>query len=391
MTEPSMHQASPRVLLISQRGASDQVANAPIYEFEDLIDGVDAVDLLAPDASVIQPGRLYKLARRCGARRRLARRLALRPAGTSPARDYDLLLAVFDQYRQVAAAHRIANWRRRCDKAICFLVEVWPKDLQEDNSILELFDVFDHVFVGMNHCPELLAKLTGRPCSTLPLGVDALRLAPRPATPRCIDLCYIGRRSAVTHRQLLALAEKDHLFYHYDTVKGPLHVYDHREHRALFANVVSRSRYFIANYSKIDRPDLIGGVQEIGSRFFEGAAGGTVMLGQPPAIDAFERLFPWPDAIVEVPFDAPDIADRIRELDADPERTARIRTANVANALRRHDWLHRYEQMLDVVGLEATPAMADRRAHLEALADAFEHGGRPLAQSASQRAAAPTS
>lgn len=384
MTSHSQRQAtSPRVLVVSQRNANDQVANAPLYEFEDLLATLDDVDLIASGQSVIMAGRQYKLARRCGASRQLARRLALRPAVPPPSGHYQLLLAVLDQYRQVATIHTIQHWRRHCDKAICFLAEIWPKDLHGANSILELFDVFDHVLVGMEHAPELLAKLSGASCGTLHLGVDALRLAPRPGASRCIDVCCIGRRSAVTHQKLLALAEQDHLLYYYDTVKGPLRLEDHREHRALFANIVNRSRYFIANYSKVDSPNITGGMQEVGSRFFEGAAGGTVILGQAPANDVFKRLFPWPDAIVDVPFDAPDIADRIRELDRDPERTARIRTANVANTLRRHDWLHRYEKMLGVAGLEASAAMAERRERLEALADEVEQGAllaRPAAQ-----------
>ena len=39
---------------------------------------------------------------------------------------------------------------------------------------------------------------------------------------------------------------------------------------------------FVANYAKIDRPQDIGGQQELSFRFVEGArAAGTVMLGKP--------------------------------------------------------------------------------------------------------------
>lgn len=364
--------ASPRVLVVSQRHLSDQIANALLYEFEDLLCELDSVDLIAPDRSFLQPGQLYKLARRCGVPRRLARAAALRPHVASPSGEYELLVAVLDSYRQVATLHMLDGWRERCRKAVCFMPEIWPKDLHGRNEILELFDVFDHVFVGVEHGVDRLGELVGRPCSNLHPAVDALRFCPPPSGPRCIDLCYIGRRSDVTHQRLLAYAEERDLLYYHDTVKGPLRVTDHRAHRRLLANLVKRSRYFIANYARIDRPDWTDGIQEIGYRFFEGAAGGTVMLGQPPANRALERLFPWPDAVIEMPFDAPHIADLISELDADPERTARIRTANVANALRRHDWVYRYEEMLAAVDMQPSPAMVERRARLHALAERHE-------------------
>jgi hypothetical protein len=370
------------VLLVSQRNISDQVANAALYEFEDLLCALDRVDLIASNRSPGLPGKLYKLARLCGAPRQVARTVALRPEVTAPARDYQLLLAIFDHYRQIASIHLVEQWRRRCERAVCFIGEIWPKDLHDKNSILELFDVFDHIFVGVDDCADLLAKIVGKPCTTLYHAVDALQLSPQARMPRCIDVCSIGRRSDVTHRQLLALAQQDHLFYYFDTLKGPLRCADHREHRLVFANILKRSRYFIANYGKIDRPDHTGGVQAVAGRFFEGAAAGTVMLGQPPATAAFKRLFPWPDAVIEAPFDAPDIADLIRELDADPERTARIRSANVVNALRRHDWLHRYEEMLSTVGLDRTPAMAERREQLETRADRADRSTPDLRQGA---------
>jgi len=373
MTDDQPRQAAtPRVLLVSQRSLSDQVANATLYEFEDLVSTLDQVDIVSPKRSSLLPGRLYKFARRLGVGRQLARTMTMRPTETVPPREYELLFAVFDHYRQVGNVHILAEWRKRCDRAICFVAEIWPKDLQTNNAILELFDVFDHVFVGVNHCADMLAKMVGKPCTNLHPAVDTARLATYPDSPRSIDVSYIGRRSTVTHQALLDLADEKYWFYHFDTLKGLMRTANHREHRRLFTDILKRSRYFIANYGKIDRPDLTGGAQEVGYRFFEGAAAGTVMIGHPPAGDAFKRLFPWPDAVIQAPFDAPDIADLIHELEADPERTARIRTNNVVNALRRHDWLYRYETMLDTVGMTTTPEMAARRQRIETLADRVE-------------------
>lgn len=39
------------------------------------------------------------------------------------------------------------------------------------------------------------------------------------------------------------------------------------------------------------------------------------------------------------------------------------------NSLLRHDWVYRWEQILEKVGLESTPEMLSRKAHLANLAD----------------------
>ena len=361
-----------RVLLLSQRVLADQVANACLYEFEDCVSGFADVDIVTATRSPVLPGKIYKLARRCRAPREFARIAAFRRNIAVPADDYDLLLAVFDNYRQVASVHMIKELRRRCRKLICFFPEIWPKDFLQRNEILELFDAFDHIFIGVDHCIDALTKIVEKPCSNLHPAVDALRFCPQWPASRCIDVCYIGRRSAVTHDALLRFAGDRNLLYYYDTIKGPLRFARHRDHRRLLASLIQRSRYFIVNYAKINAPDHTGGVQEVGYRFFEGAAGGAVMVGRPPANAAYKRLFPYPDAVFEVPFDAPEIADVILELNANFDRTERSRRANLVHALRHHDWVHRYGEMLAAVGLRPTAAMAERRAQLDALAKQFE-------------------
>ena len=155
--------------------------------------------------------------------------------------------------------------------------------------------------------------------------------------------------------------------------KGTLtfRVIDPREHRLLFANLLKRSRYFIANRAWADQPELTRGKDEIAARFYEGAAAGTVMLGEPPDTEDFRSQFDWEDAVVPTPFHAPDIAEVVHALDRDAARTERIRIAGVVNSLRRHDWSERLERILKVAGIAATPAMRARSERLQAAVEAM--------------------
>ena len=104
-------------------------------------------------------------------------------------------------------------------------------------------------------------------------------------------------------------------------------------------------------------------------RFFEGAAAGAIMIGEPPRSGKYLELFDWPDAVVRTPFDAPHIGETIAELEADPERCVRIRRNNMVNALLRHDCAHRYHQILNDAGIAAPPGLLSRERRLRELAD----------------------
>src|SRR5262249_1463993 len=161
------------------------------------------------------------------------------------------------------------------------------------------------------------------------LGVDCMRFTPYPRFPeRSIDCYSIGRRSPVTHASLLELAARNDFFYLYDTVAG-FPVLNWKEHRGLFASLMSRTRYFITHKPALGRDVDVGRDEMVAARTFEGAAAGTVMIGIPPDCSEYRTLFDWPDATIEIPFECRNIAEVIAELDAQPERMAIVRRNNM--------------------------------------------------------------
>jgi Glycosyl transferases group 1 len=367
------------VLLLSMRRLADLVAFSLQYEFEDVIAEVTGGDRVEAGgrAALERARRAYKLARLATGSRRLAQACAPRPSTVRLERDYELFFPVFNNAYELFALATVPEWRRRCRVAACFVNELWVQLLPR--YLLELLAGFDHIFLGVRHTLEEVARIVGRPCSYLPLAVDVIRFAPSPdAPPRPIDVCNIGRRSPVTHQALLRLARERGRFYYYDTVaaSGEDHrqrtfrVEDAAEHRLLLASLLQRSRYFIANRGRVNEPEVTQGRDEIGGRFYEGAAAGTVMLGEPPRSDEFDRQFDWPDAVIRLPFDSPDVERVLLELEAEPRRLERIRRDNVRQAALRHDWVHRLRAVFDVLELAPTTAMLDRQARLQALAAA---------------------
>jgi hypothetical protein len=365
-------------LLLSQRRIADLAAYCLAYEFEDVFAAVaDAQRIDVTDFPGLEfSRRAYKLARLAFRSPRLARQLAPSPRGqVFLERDFDLFFPVFSHTYQLYSLAAIPNWRQRCRKAACFISEVWSEMLPE--YLLELLSQFDHIFIGHSHPVKDMARLTGRPCSYLPLAVDVLRFAPSSSDqPRPIEVCNIGRRSPVTHQALLDDSERRQSFYYYDTVAASgsdmkdrtFRVDNPQEHRRKLATLLKHSRYFIANRAYVNRPDFTAGRDEVSARFYEGAAAGAVMIGEAPRTEGFKQQFDWPDALIHVPFDSPDIGRILAGLNGDPERLRAVRRNNVRQAAQRHDWLHRILTVFDTLDLAPTEKMRARAKRLDEIA-----------------------
>ena len=234
---------------------------------------------------------------------------------------------------------------------------------------LKLLAEFDHIIIPCSACIKPLETVIWKPCIYMPPGIDAIQFCPYPNPPvRSIDVYSLGRKSLVTHQALLKMAEERQNFYIYDTFTR-MQTSIPREHRKLVANITKRSCYFIANAPKIDQPLETNGQCEISYRFLEGAASGTVMIGDIIENEAFRKHFDWPDVVIKVPFNAMNIADILDELDAQPERLEKIRKNNVVQCLLRHDWVYRWKTILELVGLKPKPALVAREERLKKLAE----------------------
>jgi Glycosyl transferases group 1 len=372
------------VLLLSQRRIADLAAYCLAYELEDTFAEVTgAVRIDVTDLSALEfSRRTYKLARMATRSPRLASLLAPHPRNEVVLkRDFELFFPVFSHTFELYSLATIPNWRQRSRKAACFINEVWSDMLPA--YLLELLSAFDHIFIGNHHAVGDVARLTGRPCSYLPLAVDVLRFAPESHDqPRLIEVCNIGRRSPITHQALLDDAEQRRCFYYYDTVAASgadlkqrtFRVDSPHEHRRMLAAVLKHSCYYVANRSYVNKPEFTAGRDVISARFYEGAAAGTVMIGEAPRTDEFNQQFDWPDAVIHVPFDSPDISRILAKLNGDPARLRAVRRNNIQEAALRHDWVYRIQAVFAILGLEPTLKMQARVKRLEEIASNIGHG-----------------
>ncbi len=357
---------TPRVLIFSLRNIFGKALfRCPHFEFEDIICEIDSAELLAPK---VDPS---------SGRSSFATRLAYRAPvflnpgipTTSTMRHYDILFTICGYPQDLIMFNAVSNLRDVCRTSVCLLDELWVKDIVKSRHFLRILAKFDVVMLYYSQTVKPLSEIIERRCVFLPPGVDAITFCPNPDPPeRVIDVYSIGRRSEITHQSLLSMVRENGLFYLHDSMGGSQAI-NSQEHRALFANVAKRSRYFIVNPGKIDEQHEKGRQMEAGNRYFEGAAAGAIMVGERPNNEVFERLFDWPDAVTHLAYDSGDIDVLIKDLDADPARQDRIRRTGVKQALMRHDWVYRWEAILHTVGLEPMQRAFERKDRLGKLAE----------------------
>jgi hypothetical protein len=146
-------------------------------------------------------------------------------------------------------------------------------------------------------------------------------------------------------------------------------LYDYLQHRELFANITKRSRYFVVAAAKMDQIDCRQGQVEVGYRYYEGAAAGAVMIGDLPDSDAYRELIGWPDAVIQIRPDGSDTMAVLNDLGSNPERIAAISRRNTKEALLRHDWVYRWNEMFRIIGVGPSARMAEREQRLNHFAE----------------------
>jgi hypothetical protein len=348
-----------------------------LYENQDVLMDIDDVDLISP-----RPGRGYQLRQRIQqriiwhdfTRAFVAANLAFEPVKLT--KEYDLFVAYFPLMRDLIQVAAVRGWKDYCRTSVCWIEEIYAVDVPKLKYWLPALSQFDHIVIGYSGTVAAVAEAIERPCYGVPSGVDAIRFSPYPRPPaRVIDIYCMGRRSEELHRALLDFASKKNMFYVYDTfVTSDTKIHEHRQHREMLANIMKRSRYFIVSPARGGSLKTTGDQIELGFRYYEGTAAGTVMMGQLPYCKTFNTLFNWQDAVVEIEPDGSNVADIISSLETQPKRLMEISRRNAIEALLRHDWVYRWKKIFAIVGLEAAPQLEMRENRLKQLAEQAGNG-----------------
>jgi hypothetical protein len=368
--EPSRE---PRICMPSFSTFARNAFRAGLYEAQDVLTACDDVDVIH-----LKPSREFSVKTKWMRQlvyHDLSRSLVSLNPGLLPARltrDYDLFMLVCPLWSDVWYANAVQGWEDHCRKSVCWIDELWSHDVRKLKYWLPILRRFDYVVVGISGSGHSLSDAIGRPCYEMQGGVDTIRFSPYPEAPeRVVDFYSVGRRLEGVHRRLLEWAGDKKSFYLHDTLENTADrdTLDHRQHREHYARIAKRSRFFGVAPGKVNSSDGRQGQAALGFRYFEGSAAGAVMVGQAPDCEPFRRHFDWPHAVIEIQADGSDAVEVISKLSAEPERLHEISCRNAEEALRRHDWVYRWKEILGIAGLNPSPEMEARERRLAEFAN----------------------
>ncbi|MBZ4689035.1 MAG: hypothetical protein JG765_286 [Cereibacter sp.] len=351
------------------------------FEFADVVSELETTTVLAPRDRFYDKNnqsRPPSLSDRIEAKlRRLQGKYVPRMEPVKLEEDYDVTFYTCQFIYEIEEIEQIRRWRQRSGIAVLFILETFSSTFERWKDKLRLMDSFDHVFVLNGSSMGQLARYTSTPITQLSTATDCLMTTPFASQPeRGIDLCCLGRRDPKLHERLLAIVQEHGWHYHYDVWTNFEMRDSWSEVRRFNAEMIKRSRYYLS-FDPGDKSALRESVARdrvLTTRYFEGAAGGAVVLGSAPDCAEYHDAFDWPDALVPLQGDPAPV---LRELEADPQRVARIRRDNVANSLRKHDWAHRWKRVVDTLGLAPTlnhELRLQRLALMAAQVESFDAG-----------------
>lgn len=358
-----------RVCIFSQRVIRPDVSRCSGFEFEDVVSELEDCTLVTAKWRKSQGLDSY----RHRARRWMSKRSDIfqhMPSGVEKqplSEDFDIFGCFVQKPVELLTLDSIPNWRERSKFAVCVLEEVWDTNLKDFAPLVRSLSKFDLVTSAFASVCEEMSRIIGRPVIHLPGAVDIKRFSPKATQERVIDVYYLGRKRSELHKKIMRMFGERDGFYLYDSATAMPIAADHVAHRELLASLVQQSKLFVVDYAKFGHADQASGQISWGPRYVEGMAGGAVQIGYAPDTDDFSKNFDWPEAVYRLPDDPVEATDAVAKLLDNPERLNHMRAANLAKVALKHDWMHRWELILDHFALPHTHEMARRRQDLQSI------------------------
>jgi hypothetical protein len=251
----------------------------------------------------------------------------------------------------IPALRLVSEIREYCAHVCVYVFDSWTRflpRLERDRSLWKLCDL---ALVSFESSRAAYARTLPCEVAYLPQGVDSSKFHPD-RLDRPIDLLSIGRRHSVAHGLLLELARRHDLFYFFSESKAPQAI-DVRQSQELLGRICQAARTQISWAVELTDPSRAGTDAPVTVRWFEAAACASVVLGSQPTAPEFERLFPLPTFVKELPLDDPKQFEKTVLASLGDARSP-DRLALAAQTRRHHSWDARTQDVLRYFNLEAT-------------------------------------
>jgi glycosyl transferase family 1 len=273
----------------------------------------------------------------------------------------ELLLVVAREPSDLRMIRALPNARKRFRRIVGYVIDSYFAEAFERSA-----SHYDHVFSTTEEGAELLRSRYGVSSSVLRQGFDCLRWANAEAD-RSIDVIGFGRQPESYHRRFQAAfhtCDSKVLYLH--SPIGTRTGADVYTERPMMLKLLQRAKISLAFHLLVEpvgqRPRAASFVT---SRWLESLGAGCLVVGKKPPGVMAQDMFPWPNALIDLPDDPSRAVEFITSLLSEPNFISETRSRNVAEMCRRHDWRYRIRDIYQELQL---PLPDSLKLELQALA-----------------------
>jgi hypothetical protein len=243
------------------------------------------------------------------------------------------------------------SWDRQVGIKVLYIFDTMESHLPSIRRVLSTTD-WDYTITSFEGARAFLEVQTQRLWHVVPQGIKLERFRPAPPEEKLIAFCAYGRRLEVVHRNVKKYCEKTGKHYEYTTAATLQSQLNPVENYGIYAWHLNHTIFNFCWPVELTHPARVLTFSPITCRWFEAAASGNVILGQPPKDPSFEEIF-GPDMVIPVNYDdgfeehksiLDDLWDtRQQHLKASAERRRRLAD--------KWSWERRVFQILEIIGV----------------------------------------
>jgi hypothetical protein len=253
------------------------------------------------------------------------------------------------------------NWDRRAGFKILYLFDTMERQLSSIRAVLRSAK-WDLTITSFHGAVPYLEEQTQRRWFAVPQGVKLDRFRPAAPQRRLIDFSAYGRRLARVHESVKRFCTETGRYYDYTTTTRLAPGIDPQEQYDHYAWRLRHSAFNFCWPVEATNPDRVRTFSPITCRWFEAAASGAVVVGQPPKDDGFSEMF-GKDFVV--PLDPARRHDDLFRLWSQlmAERDVQLEVARQRHARLSDNWSwrRRVKDILEIAGLAARDGESEPR------------------------------
>jgi Glycosyl transferases group 1 len=244
------------------------------------------------------------------------------------------------------------NWDRHVGVKILYIFDTFESQLPSIHRVLESAK-WDLAITSFHGAVPFLEEQTQRKWYAVAQGVKLDRFKPVSKEEKLISFSSYGRRLGNVHQSIREYCLQTDNYYEYTTTTGLQPKLDPQENYRQYAWHLAHSFFTFSWPVELTNPKRVMTFSPITCRWFEAAASGTVILGQPPKDPEFRKIFG--DDFV-IPIDHTDSQEQLKiiweELWENRYRYFQTACKNREKLEKSWSWESRVKEILEITKIK---------------------------------------